>query len=113
MEVDSEQEYLVLMRDHLSSLGMPPDVADPLSSEMADEVRISRYPKLPPGTMGLMFLKTYWVIRDEDLKLMDTLWAGILAAASVDFFHKSPTAAAITGMLAATFKLVRVARFKG
>lgn len=112
MEVETELEYLVNVREHLSSLGMPSDVVGPLSTEMASESTVLRFPDFPPGTMGLMIPKTYWVIRNDDLRLMETLWPAIAAATAV-ISLKSLTATATVAILGSTFKIVRAARSKG
>jgi hypothetical protein len=59
-----------------------------------------------------MIPKTYWVIRNDDLKLMDTLWPAICAATAV-ISLKSLTATATAAILGSTFKIVRAARTKG
>src|SRR5207249_2444787 len=100
------------VREHLSSLGMPSDVVVFLSSEMASQSTIIRFPDFPPGTMGLMIPKTYWVIRNDDLKLMEALWPAICAATAV-ISLKSLTASATAAILGSTFKIVRAALSKG
>ena len=80
MEFETELEYLTTTRECLSSLGIPSNIGGPLSSQMADESTVSRLPKLPEGTIGFMVPKTYWVIRNDDLKLMETLWTAVGAA---------------------------------
>jgi hypothetical protein len=42
MEFETEEQYLAVITEYLSSLHVPPDIIGPLSRKMANEVSISR-----------------------------------------------------------------------
>ncbi len=93
--------------------GMDAESGKQLAEAIAEELSEERTRESPPGSLGLMLPVVCWVIRDEDLALLDALWAGLTAAASVNFFQQSLTVSAITGIVAAVFKTVRKAWKKG
>src|SRR5262249_4959056 len=93
--------------------GMDAESGKQLAAALAEEVAAERAREAPPRSLGLMLPVVCWVIRDEDLALIDALWAGLTAAASVNFFQQSLTVSAITGIIAAVFKTVRRAWKKG
>ncbi|WAS95259.1 hypothetical protein [Nannocystis punicea] len=89
------------------------DLARRFASAIAAEFVTMRLPSPRPGTFSLMVPVTRWVVRDDDLKLMDSVWAATAAAASVNFFAGTVTNQALVGIAAALFKTGRSIMKKG
>lgn len=77
---------------------------------LADAV-VSHEARRPRGGLGMVVGR--YVIRDDDLSLLDALRAAVLAAAPTSFFLDAPTTASVTGLLAAVVTVADRLRRKG
>lgn len=112
-EFQSAAELREFCRAELARRGIGAELAANLTDAVADELTETRMKSPPRGGFGLMLPIVCWVIRDDDLALLESLWAGLTAAAGADFFQQSPSASVLTGIVAAVFKTVRKAAKKG
>jgi hypothetical protein len=82
-------------------------------------VRHENVPRIvPPGAAPVLIPHFRWVIKNEDLALMDTIFDGVRSAASAGFFVVTGVGhvtewAAIAGLVATIFKASRNAVRKG
>lgn len=77
---------------------------------LADAI-VSQEARRPRGGLGMVAGR--YVIRDDDLSLLDALRAAVLAAAPTSFFLEHPTTASVTGLLAAVVTVADRLRRKG
>lgn len=96
----------------LQQLGYSKEQADTIAASAVFFFRNeSPTRRIPPGHLGWFVPELRWVIRDEDLKLVDALFSGATAAAGAGYFIGSiptgtPLISAVTGLLTATLRLV-------
>jgi hypothetical protein len=113
-EFNSEFEYVHKMVEYGVQRWRQPELAmKEFIAEIKDEFLVIRLPRPLPGAMSWMAPVKHWVVRDDDLKLMDSVWSAIIAAAGTSFFQASVTLSAVTGIAAAVFKLARSILKKG
>lgn len=121
-EYTNADEVIVLIASHLagklSALPTPPGAmrltATELSTIWSEPIQSVR----PPGSRPAHIAALRWVIRDDDLKILDTILDGLKASAGAGFFvlaDLKPTAAVVAaaGLLAGLVKLAYNAVSKG
>ncbi len=83
------------------------------------EFRIEDVSKIRPGALALSIKKFRWVIKDDDIQLIESIFDGLKSAAGANFFltvASAPRTAFVTsivGIAGALFKILRNARNKG
>ncbi len=112
-EFGSSAELASFCRATFALRGMDVESAKELADAIADDLSELQNRPAPPGSFALMLPVKCWVIRDDDLALVDSLWAGVTAAAGANFIQHSLSASALVGIVAAVFKTVRKAVRKG
>ena len=119
----AREECMTFLITHLEAAhAVPKDLARVRGAELLDTLGFAMplriAPPRPPGASPALVRHARWVIRDDDLKLLDALLDGVKASASAGFFHsldvKDPTKwASLAAILAALFKIIQQATTKG
>lgn len=100
---DSETECV----DYLSSLmpAIPQNMREALGRDLASQFEVPA-PRAPKG--GFPAILGRWVIRDDDLKLIEEFNKALVAAAGASFFvDKTKVIAAGVGIAVAAFSILR------
>jgi hypothetical protein len=89
-----------------------------LAHAIAGECVELSFPQVPPGTMGMVLPIKRWIIKNDDLKFLESLLDGLKGAAAAGFFllagaTPAATLAAVIGLAAMVFKIGRQALRKG
>src|SRR5688572_5653618 len=94
-----------------------PQIPRQLIDELVAFHSVEEWPSPPPGAAAFMMPVTRWIVRDDDLKLLEALIDGCKAGAAAGFFMPSVAATAVTtsttGIVTALLKLGRQAWRKG
>lgn len=97
----------------VSALTCRPEWAASFAQRCLHEFRVEELPELPPGHLGFLVPRYRWVVRDEDLRLVDSLFASASAVVGTNVLVGSEAATAVVGVVAAVFTLFRAAYRKG
>lgn len=112
--MDIAEIRATLLQEAMQALidqGLPAEAAATFADIIVGEHPVSR--GIIPSDKALISRATYWVVRDDDVKLIDGLWNALTAAAGTNYFVGSVTAAAVTGVVAAVAKTIYNMRRKG
>jgi hypothetical protein len=114
-EFENEELCATYLAKRLRQAGVEAAISNELANAVVDGLRdpwaraagdFERGEQMLVSSLG-------WVVRDDDVKLLEGFFAAASAAAGANFFFGSATAAAIVGMVAAVFKTVNNLRRKG
>jgi hypothetical protein len=88
------------------------------AEEFGIVTKVSIESPVPPGGFSILIKRFRWVIRNDDLNLLDCILEGLRASASAGFFLAAGVAAparwgALIGLGATTFKVVRSSVLRG
>jgi hypothetical protein len=116
---ETSESAITVIRAHLAThsklMGAELDaIAEGLLPTWEDRQAVVR----PPGTSALMIGSLRWVIRDDDLRLLDSILDGLAVSAGAGFFllPKVPLTealSAVVGIVVALVKLGQQIRLKG
>lgn len=119
-EFADEAEFIRFTQGLLGSLSLSANLAEGLASSLSPafiELPDGQTPKDSLDRSKYMNATLRWVIRDDDLKLLESFTQGVQAAGGVGFFmYQLPghtMAGALTGIAVAVFKLIRQVMRKG
>ena len=116
LEFEGEEPLQTFVAERLKGSGLHDEDIRKSATKLGFEKEVIPTSGRPDG-LGLVLNRYRWVIRDEDLKLLETVSEGFKSAAAADFFlHAVPggqLASATAGVLVAAVRLVRQARNKG
>lgn len=86
---------VVCLRDHVAGWPLDDTTRAVVTEELALTFVIARPGGAPSGGFGLIVGR--FVIRDDDLAVLDAIKSALVAAAPTNFFLDEPTTASITG----------------
>ncbi|MFN5298260.1 MAG: hypothetical protein ACK5HA_08180 [Planctomycetaceae bacterium] len=90
------------------------DVADPHTAQLLEQLaELSEAPEEPaaPGSFQLKFRS--WVMRDEDLKIVESVRDALMAIAATKFMPINITVATVAGIAVAVLRVARECRLFG
>lgn len=116
MQFDDEDALQQFVAASLKGSGLPLAEIGKSASKLGFDREAIPPPPRPDG-LGFIIPRYRWIIRDDDLKLLDAVSEGFKSAGAAGFFfhavHGGPLASAIGGIVVASVRLVRQARNKG
>lgn len=107
----SKEKFLQEFASKLIQVGLSAEVALEIAQHIDPDGYVTSRP--PRGGFGLISRVGYWVIRDDDLKLVASFVTGVTAAVAASFFDGSVSTSAIVGIVSGCINVVRAARRKG
>jgi hypothetical protein len=116
MHFDEERELKRFVVERLQGTGLATEILEGFAVKFdVEKQRI--VPRAEPGSLGLILPRWRWVIRNDDLKVLDAMADGMKSAAAVGFFVHAATSTQLlsagAGMLAVVARLIRQAVVKG
>lgn len=118
MQYSTEEETSSYLTTAFTQRGMPEAVAEELGQHLVTAFEEVTFPNPSPGTFAMMVPRIRWVIRDDDLLLLDAVSDGVLAAISTGWIldesaGTQATVAGIAGVAAASLRVLNQIRRKG
>jgi len=118
MRYSTEEEASGYLTTAFTQRGMPGAIAAELGEHLVTAFEEVTFPDPPPGTLAMMVPRIRWVIRDDDLSLLDAVSDGVVAAIGTGWILNDPagtqaTVAGIAGVAAAALRVLNQIRRKG
>lgn len=117
VQFTTEEAFLDAVEARLATAGAQPSLARAIAETCAEAFKVVELPQpsapSAAGTMRFLTGRTRWVIRDDDLKLLEALTTAATAAAGAAFFTggpATPVTAAVTGLVTVILQLGRRVR---